>query len=87
MSSNKTICLQFYTKDPESGKWKCQRGKLLSKMDGTGWSNLYSHLKTQHSEALKKLSLKKKASKLDEDRENLLYGMGMLRFKAVYVCR
>ena len=43
------ICRKYFSKkDTDSDVWICGCGKELKKRHGTGWTNLYTHLRVQH---------------------------------------
>ena len=49
----KAIVKRFFTEFPEdNSKWKCRCGKILTQKPNTGWSNLFQHIKSQHSDYL-----------------------------------
>ena len=43
-------CTRYFTETPKSGVWKCACQKQLSQKTGSGWSNLFSHIKSHHPE-------------------------------------
>ena len=47
------IVRRYFTEFPENNsKWKCRCGKILTQKPNTGWSNLFQHMKSQHSDYL-----------------------------------
>ena len=49
----KAIVKRYFTEFPEdNSKWKCRCGKILTQKPNTGWSNLFQHIKSQHSDYL-----------------------------------
>ena len=50
----KSTCLIYVTKMDNSDAWKCKCGKILKKKQGTGWSNLTVHIRTQHENSTPK---------------------------------
>ena len=50
----KSTCLKYFTKMDNSDMWKCKCGKILKKKQGTGWSNLTDHTRTQHENSTPK---------------------------------
>ena len=49
---SKAIVFKYFSKHGAEidGKWKCTCGKILTQKRSTGWTNLFNHIKTQHSE-------------------------------------
>ena len=43
----KALTKKYFTK-LENDVYKCHCGKLLKRKDGTGWSNLMQHIRSQH---------------------------------------
>ena len=50
----KSTCLKYFTKMDNSDMWKGKCGKILKKKQGTGWSNLTVHIRTQHENSTPK---------------------------------
>ena len=49
----KAIVKRYFTEFPEdNSKWKCRCGKILTQKPNTGWSILFQHIKSQHSDYL-----------------------------------
>ena len=49
----KAIVKRYFTEFPEdNSKWKCRCGKILTQKPNTGWSSLFQHIKSQHSDYL-----------------------------------
>ena len=49
----KAILKRYFTEFPvDNSKWKCRCGKILNQRPNTGWSNLFQHIKSQHSDYL-----------------------------------
>ena len=49
----KAIVKRYFTEFPEdNSKWKCRCGNILTQKPNTGWSNLFQHIKSQHSDYL-----------------------------------
>ena len=46
-ADQKAVCLKYFT-HIENDIWKCKCNKMLKKKQGTGWSNLMVHIRTQH---------------------------------------
>ena len=46
----KDICMRYFKvhKD-DSSLWKCKCGKSLKQRSGTGWTNLFNHIKADHA--------------------------------------
>ena len=50
-SLNRRISLLYFTEEAaDSGSYKCTCGKRIIQKKGTGWSNLFNHIKAQHPE-------------------------------------
>ena len=52
MSKNQAeICKTFFKLlESENDTWLCKCGRKLKQRKGTGWSNLYAHIKVQHQQ-------------------------------------
>ena len=52
MSKNQAeICKTFFKLlENERDTWLCKCGRKLKQRKGTGWSNLYAHIKVQHQQ-------------------------------------
>lgn len=48
MSHLKSVVMRYFKVGETQDQWSCRCGKSLTQRKGTGWSNLFNHIKSQH---------------------------------------